>query len=65
MEISSRFEEVDLGFASELIKQLNTANERLFGVKNPTDEDVKKYNILYYVDEETPPKDQNAATSKR
>jgi len=52
---AKRFEEDDLGFAAELIKNPNTANERFFGVKNPTDEDVEKYNVLNYVTEETPP----------
>jgi acetyl esterase/lipase len=52
---ANRFDEDDLGFAAALINQPNTANERFFGVKNPTVEDVEKYNILNYVDEETPP----------
>jgi len=49
------FPEEDTGFAAALVDQPNTANERFFGVKNPTEVDVEKYNIVNYIDENTPP----------
>ena len=53
--MADRFEDNDLGFASSLIEHPNTANERFFGVKHPTQEDLKEYNLLNFVDEDTPP----------
>lgn len=49
------FAEDDLGFASALIKEPHTANERFFGVKRPTQEDIDEYNLLKFVDKDTPP----------
>lgn len=49
------FAEDDLGFASALIKEPHTANERFFGVKQPTQEDIDEYNLLKFVNKDTPP----------
>ncbi|WP_233511796.1 alpha/beta hydrolase [Absiella sp. AM54-8XD] len=49
------FDEDDFGFASSLIKEPNTANERFFGVKRPTEKELDEYNLLNFVNEDTPP----------
>ncbi|RGC52853.1 alpha/beta hydrolase [Absiella sp. AM29-15] len=49
------FNEDDFGFASSLIKEPNTANERFFGVKRPTEKELDEYNLLNFVSEDTPP----------
>lgn len=49
------FEEDDLGFASGLITYPQTANERFFGTKKPTKEDIEQFNLLNDITPETPP----------
>ncbi|MHC5227916.1 alpha/beta hydrolase [Enterococcus sp. LJL99] len=49
------FAEDELGFGATLMKQPLTANERFFGVKNPSLDIVEKMNCLNYVNEKTPP----------
>lgn len=49
------FDEDDLGFASALIKEPNTANERFYGVKQPTEKELTEYHLLNFVSEATPP----------
>ncbi|WP_416327017.1 alpha/beta hydrolase [[Eubacterium] hominis] len=49
------FAKDDFGFASALISEPNTANERFFGVKEPTQKDIDEYNLLNFVSEDTPP----------
>lgn len=45
----------DLGFAAALIKQPNTANERFFGKKQPTQQDLEAYDLTRKVSKATPP----------
>lgn len=49
------FPEDDLGFAASMMKNPQTANERFFGVKNPTIEEVQRLNALNSIDSQTPP----------
>lgn len=49
------FAKDDYGFAHQLIEKPNLANVRFFGTVSPSQEDVERYNVLNYVDENTPP----------
>lgn len=52
---ASVFEENDKGFASSIVENPNTANERIYGKGKPTKEDVYDYNVLNFIDKGTPP----------
>lgn len=52
---SNVFDENDKGFAASLVENPNTANERIFGSKNPSKEDIFNFDVLNFIDEETPP----------
>lgn len=49
------FPKNDYGFASKLIENPLTANERYFGTDEPTEDDLYNFNGLNHVDEDTPP----------
>lgn len=49
------FDEDDFGFGSTLLKEPNTANERFYGVKQPTEKELADYTLLNFVSEATPP----------
>lgn len=45
----------DYGFASSLIRQPNTMNERIFGVVEPSEDDEKQHDLTNYVKKNSPP----------
>ncbi|MGC6767491.1 alpha/beta hydrolase [Enterococcus sp. LJL128] len=49
------FQKDELGFGVDLIKQPLTANERYFGMEQPSEDAVRQMNILCSVNKETPP----------
>lgn len=53
--VVDRFPAGEMGFAHQIIENPNTANERFFGVDDPSDDLVAEYNLLNYVSENTPP----------
>ena len=53
--VASIYDESDIGVMASLIESPNTANERFFGTKNPTQKDVDEFNILTWINEDTPP----------
>ncbi|MHC5247204.1 alpha/beta hydrolase [Enterococcus sp. LJL90] len=49
------FPEDEYGFAATLIEKPLTANERWFGTKSPTQKDIDNFNLLNFVNQDTPP----------
>lgn len=53
--MKNSFQNDDLGFGSNIIKNPLTANERWFGNKNPNQSDIDEFNTLLNVNKDTPP----------
>ncbi|WP_099225235.1 alpha/beta hydrolase [Listeria costaricensis] len=50
-----KYPEDELGFGSQLVQNAQTANERIFGSKNPSEQAVNDFNLLHHVSPDTPP----------
>ena len=49
------FESDDKGFAAGLVENPNTANERIFGSTIPSEEEIYNFDVMNFIDDETPP----------